>query len=114
VTWVGSTAGSSNDPTANWYQFMAQSVATTAGGGWSVARVSPHPVRYGTICLSGIGCSTAGDDGRILLDFTSIDADSLGNAGIVYANSGPEGYPSDPGMTYTDYAKQTSGRRILP
>jgi hypothetical protein len=112
VTWTGSTTGSSNDPTANWFQYAAQNRAVLGGGGWSTARVSPHPIRYGTICLSGIGCSTAGDDGRILLDFTSIDADSFGNAHLTYANSGPEGYPSDPSMTYTDYAKQTSGGRI--
>ena len=112
VTWTGSTAGSSNDPTANWFQYAAQNRAVLGGGSWSTARVSSHPVRYGTVCLSGIGCSTAGDDGRILLDFTSIDADSIGNAHIAYANSGPEGYASDPSMTYTDYAKQTTGSRI--
>src|SRR5438270_7684120 len=93
-----STIGSSNDPTANWFQYAAQNRAVLGGGSWSTARVSSHPVRYGTICLSGIGCSTAGDDGRILLDFTSIDADSFGNAHITYANSGPEGYASDPSM----------------
>jgi len=112
VTWTGSTTGSSNDPTANWFQYAAQNRAVVSGGGWSTTRVSSHSIRYGTICLSGIGCSTAGDDGRILLDFTSIDADWLGNAHITYANSGPEGYASDPSMTYTDYAKQTTGARI--
>ena len=114
VTWTGSTTGSSNDPTANWFQYAAQNRAVLAGGSWSTARVSSHPVRYGTVCLSGIGCSTAGDDGRILLDFTSIDADSFGNAHVAYANSGPEGYASDPSMMYTDYAKQTTGSRISP
>jgi hypothetical protein len=114
VTWTGSTTGSSNDPTADWFQYAAQNRAVLTGGKWSTARVSPHPVRYGTVCLSGIGCSTAGDDGRILLDFTSIDTDSFGNAHVTYANSGPEGYASDPSMTYTDYGKQTTGGRIAP
>jgi len=112
VTWTGSTTGTSNDPTANWFQYAAQNRGVLTGGTWSTTRVSPHPVRYGTVCLSGIGCSTAGDDGRILLDFTSIDTDSFGNAHVTYANSGPEGYASDPAMTYTDYARQTSGGRI--
>jgi hypothetical protein len=113
VTWTGSTTGSSNDPTANWYQYVAQNRAVLTSSTWTTSRVSSHPIRYGTVCLSGIGCSTAGDDGRILLDFTSIDADSFGNAHLTYANSGPEGYAVDPSMPYTDYAKQTSGRRIV-
>lgn len=114
VTFVGSGAATSNDPTANWYQYVAQNRGVLTGSAWTVRLASEHPVRYGTICLSGIGCSTAGDDGRILLDFTSIDVDSAGNAHLAFANSGPEGYPSDRSMTYTDYARQTSGTRVFP
>ena len=112
VTWTGSTTGSSNDPTANWFQYAAQNRTVLGRGSWSTARVSAHPVRYGRSASPASAARTASDDGRILLDFTSIDADSFGNAHIAYANSGPEGYASDPSMTYTDYAKQTTGGRI--
>lgn len=111
VVWVGSTATSSNDPTADWYVYMAQS-QTALNGKFSVSRVTSQPVRYGSICLSGLGCSTAGDDGRILLDFISVDYDSHYNAALTFANSGPEGPSDNPREVYTDFAKQRSGSTI--
>ena len=84
VVWVGTTATSSNDPTADWYVYMAQS-QNALGGKFSVSRMTAQPIRYGSICLSGLGCSTAGDDGRILLDFISIDYDSHYNAAVTFA-----------------------------
>jgi hypothetical protein len=112
VTWVGSTSGSANDPGANWYQYEAQSLDVLHGGSFNTVAVSPQPIRYGNVCLLGILCSTEGDDGRILLDFTSIDVDSHCNAHVTYGNSGPEGRTLTPAGTYTDYAKQTAGRSI--
>ncbi len=109
VVWVGSSNPSSNDPTADWFVYMAQGIGVLGGGGFNIGRVTPQPVRYGSICLSGIGCSTAGDDGRILLDFISVDHDSRGMAHLSYGNSGPEGPAGDPGRPYTDYARQTAG-----
>jgi hypothetical protein len=111
VTWVGTTTPSYNDPTANWYQYMAQSTDVLRGGAFTTVAVSPQPIRYGTVCLSGLLCSTEGDDGRILLDFTSIDIDSHCNAHVTYANSGPE-VPADPPSTLTDYARQRSGTNL--
>lgn len=111
VVWVGTTATSTNDPTADWYVYMAQS-QNALGGKFSVSRVTSQPVRYGSICLSGLGCSTAGDDGRILLDFISVDYDSQYNANLTFANSGPEGPVDDPREVYTDFAKQRSGTTI--
>lgn len=111
VVWVGSTATSSNDPTADWYVYMAQS-QNAVGGKFSVSRMTAQPIRYGSVCLSGLGCSTAGDDGRILLDFISIDYDSHYNAAVTFANSGPEGPSDDPREVYTDFAKQRSGTTI--
>ena len=113
VTWVGSTSASTNDPTADWYQYMAQSTNVLGGGGFKVARVTSQPIRYGTICLAGLNCSVGGDDGRILLDFTSVDVDSAGNARIAFANSGPEGTYGDPSMPYTDVATQTANGGIF-
>lgn len=112
VVWVGSTSASTNDPTADWYLYMAQSQTALSGTGFTVSRVTPQPVRYGTVCLSGIGCTTGFDDGRILLDFTSVDYDSACDAFIAYANSGPEGTYGDPSMPFTDVARQTSGTTI--
>lgn len=112
VTWVGSRSGSANDPGADWYQYHAQSVDVLHGGAFTTVAVSPQPTRYGNVCLLGLLCSTEGDDGRILLDFTSIDIDSHCNANLTYADSGPEGQVLDPRSTYTDYAKQTAGRSI--
>ncbi|GAC1456704.1 MAG: hypothetical protein NVSMB8_03690 [Candidatus Limnocylindrales bacterium] len=111
VVWVGSTATSSNDPTADWYVYMAQS-QNALGGKFSVSQTTSQPIRYGSICLSGLGCSTAGDDGRILLDFISVDYDSQYNAAMTFANSGPEGPSDNPRETYTDFAKQRSGTTI--
>ena len=90
---------------------MAQS-QTALNGKFSVSRVTSQPVRYGSICLSGLGCSTAGDDGRILLDFISVDYDSHYNAALTFANSGPEGPSDNPREVYTDFAKQRSGSTI--
>jgi len=112
VTWVGSTSGSANDPGADWFQYHAQSTDVLHGGAFTTVAVSPQPTRYGNVCLLGLLCSTEGDDGRILLDFTSIDIDSHCNANLTYANSGPEGRTADPRSPYTDYAKQTAGSSI--
>lgn len=115
VTWVGTTAAGNNDPTADWSQWMAQSTNAASGAPtFTLGRVSPQPTRYGTICLSGLGCSTSFDDGRILLDFTSIDRDSAGFANVAYANSGPEGPDGNEGRTFTDVARQAKGTAVAP
>ena len=109
VAWVGTTSASTNDPTADWYVYMAQSTNVVGGAGFKSARLTSQPVRYGTICLAGLNCSVGGDDGRILLDFISIDVDSAGDARVVYADSGPEGTYGDPSMPFTALASQTAG-----
>lgn len=115
VTWVGTTAAGNNDPTADWYQWMAQSTNVLGGAPtFTLGRVSSQPTRYGTVCLSGLGCSTSFDDGRILLDFTSVDRDSAGNANIAFANSGPEGPAGNESRTYTDFGRQAKGTPIAP
>lgn len=113
VVWVGTTSASTNDPTADWYEYMAQSTNVIGGSGFKVARVTSQPIRYGTVCLAGLNCSVGGDDGRILLDFTSVDVDSAGNARIAFANSGPEGTYGDPSMPYTDVVSQTANGGIF-
>lgn len=112
IVWVGSAAGSANDPTADWYMYLAQTQTALTTAKFTTARITSQPVRYGAICLSGLGCSTGGDDGRILLDFTSNDIDSACNAAVTFANSGPEGRAGSPSAPYTDVILQTSGTTI--
>jgi hypothetical protein len=112
VVWVGTSSGSTNDPTADWFVYMAQSQnALAAAPRYTVSRVTAQPVRYGNVCLSGLGCTTAGDDGRILLDFIAVDTDSLCNARLTFGNAGPERADS-PSAPFTDVSSQTSGTRI--
>lgn len=112
IVWVGSSSGSANDPTADWYMYMAQTQTALTTAKFTIARITPQPIRYGAVCLSGLSCSTGGDDGRILLDFTSDDVDSACNAAITFANSGPEGRAGSPAGPYTDVVLQTSGTSI--
>jgi hypothetical protein len=115
VTWVGTTSAGNNDPTADWYQWMAQSTNALSGAPtFTLGRVSSQPTRYGTVCLSGLGCSTSFDDGRILLDFTSVDRDSAGDANIAFADSGPEGPAGNESRTFTDVGRQTKGTTVTP
>jgi hypothetical protein len=112
VVWVGTTSGSTNDPTADWFVYQAQTQnALAAAPKYSVSRVTSQPVRYGNVCLSGLGCTTAGDDGRILLDFISVDIDSLCNARLTFGNAGPERADS-PSTPFTDVSSQTSGTTV--
>ena len=114
IVWVGSKSASFNDPTADWYVYMAQAKDLPTGSGITVGRVTPQPVRYGTVCLLGLLCSTEGDDGRILLDFISVDFDSAGFARVAYGDSGAEGPADDPARPYTGHGRQTSGGSVLP
>lgn len=112
VVWVGTTSGSTNDPTADWFVYMAQTQnALAAAPKYSVSRVTGQPIRYGNICLSGLGCTTAGDDGRILLDFISVDIDSACDARMTFGNAGPE-RADNPGAPFTDVSSQTAGASI--
>lgn len=112
VVWVGTTSGSTNDPTADWFVYMAQTqTALAASPKYSVSRVTSQPIRYGNICLSGLGCTTAGDDGRILLDFIAVDIDSRCDARITFGNAGPE-RADNPGAPFTDVSSQTAGTSI--
>jgi hypothetical protein len=115
VAWIGSTVTTLTNPIAEWNVYLAQ---TTNGHGkprFTQARVSPQPVRYGAICFRGTFCLSDGDEGRILLDFMTIDLDSRGLANITYANAGPdtEGFSIISGIQpFTDYAHQVAGVSI--
>ena len=116
VAWVGTSAPSLTDPAANWNVYMAQAThAHTGHPTFTQARVSPQPIRYSAICFRGTFCLTDGDEGRILLDFITIDLDSHGLANIAYADAGPdtEGFGGLSSIQpFTDYARQLSGPAI--
>jgi hypothetical protein len=97
VVYVGSsTRRNPNDATANWWAYVAQThYPLRAHPHFRHSAVTREPVRYGQICVSGIGCATAGDDGRSLLDFTSVDLDSHGCAVAALPSSAREAkYPN--------------------
>ena len=78
--------------------YMAQTqTALAAAPKYSVSRVRSHPVRYGKICLSGLGCTTGGD--------------SHCNARITFGNAVPErdDLPSAP---FTDVLSERAGTTI--
>jgi hypothetical protein len=116
IAWIGSDATDLRQTTHDFYVFMAQSLnAHAANPVFTEARVSPQPVRYAALCFKGTLCLTDGDDGRILLDFMTLDLDSHGMANITYANAGPDtnGFTvTSPVQPFTDFAKQTAGPSI--
>ena len=113
VVWVGSTATSSDDVSADWNIYMAQTLNGHAQQPTFLqTRVTQQPVRYANICFKGLACVTDGDDGRILLDFVSVELDSQCRANIAFANSGPDtsGFSDVSGFVpFTAYARQTAG-----
>ena len=110
IVWVGSSTSDSNDVSSDWNVYMAQSLnAHDPSPVFAPTQVTPLPIRYGAICFQGINCTLNGDDGRILLDFISVDIDSKGMAVIAFANSGP-----DTGINpLTAVAHQTGGTSVL-
>ncbi len=99
VVWYGSDQ-TSGDPSSqlnqNWNVFMSQVVVPLAQDGSgavdntgmpsiSPVKVSPHPMHYNDVCLSGTGCITNSPPGnRNLADFFQVNIDSTGAAEIVY------------------------------
>ena len=100
VVWYGSSGGDTAqgapDPSVDagqkWDVFMSQvTYATDAHGGVktstspavSMAKATPHPMHYNSICLNGTAC-IASQGNRNLADFFNIAIDSDGSAYIVY------------------------------
>jgi hypothetical protein len=86
-----------------WYVYIAQNIAGTPGGWGTPQRLMP--VHTGTVCESGINCTT----GRQLFDDFGVDTDSLGFAHIAFSHDSPALGGSG---TYTGYAAQTGGTTV--
>jgi hypothetical protein len=116
IIWAGSTSRTNQyDSRARWYMFFAQSRnALAKHPKFSYRQITPHPIRYGNVCVLGLFCPS--DDSRGLLDFAQVEVDRTCRAHVVYGDSSLY----IPGLlrknqifrgdgTGTDYARQ--GRR---
>ena len=74
-----------------WNVFMDQTIFPTTGTGaitgaaptTNLVKVTPHPMDYEDVCLSGTGC-IEGQGNRNLADFFQVNIDGSGAAEIVY------------------------------
>ena len=98
IVWYGmdKTGDPSIANNQSWNVYMSQlTLATNPDGSVQVgtptinpAKVSPHPMHYNDVCLSGTGCITNSPPGnRNLADFFQVNIDSTGAAEIVYADT---------------------------
>ncbi len=86
LIWIGTSATSVSDPTAQWNIFFGQS--RDADGGtprWSVGQISPQVMHRGDICNQGLNCNIFGGN-RDLADFISVTIDADGNANAVWTD----------------------------
>jgi len=132
AVWYGDSSGldpSSTAPGHVWNVFMNQLAFPTNGDGTinynapstQVVKVTPHPMDYEDVCLSGTGCITS-QGNRNLADFFSITMDSTGAAEIIYddmsngliqqpfATSNPADHA---GAALVTVIRQNAGRGLL-
>jgi hypothetical protein len=104
--------GASSLSHAEWTVQLGQSLdAHSSSPTYTVARVSEAPVKYGSICTNGIGCTTGGD--RSLGDFLQVTTDRDGAALVSYVfdTSGNTSAGENAGPTVI--SRQISGPSLL-
>jgi hypothetical protein len=80
VAYYGSSAASTDDPTAIWNTYDSQ----LKGGVWSTGLVSNTPNRVGRVCLQGSACTAD----RELLDLFELAEDpATGKAAVIYTDT---------------------------
>jgi hypothetical protein len=80
VVYYGSSAASTDDPTAVWNTYDSQ----LKGGVWSTGLVSNTPNRVGRVCLQGSACTAD----RELLDLFEVAQDpASGKAAVIYTDT---------------------------
>jgi hypothetical protein len=90
VVYYGSTASSTNDPSAVWNTYDSQLL----GGSWSVGLVSNTPNRIGIVCLNGSACTA----NRELLDLFEVAEDPASNkAAVIYTDTTIDTYATSSG-----------------
>jgi hypothetical protein len=93
VVYYGSTASSTNDPSAVWNTYDSQFL----GGSWSVGLVSNTPNRIGIVCLNGSACTA----NRELLDLFEVAEDPASNkAAVIYTDTTLDTWTSSDGVTH--------------
>jgi len=98
VVYYGSSASSTDDPSAVWNTYDSQ----FASGAWQVIKVSNTPNHVGRVCLEGSAC--AGNVDRELLDLFEVAEDPATNrAAVIYTDS-----------TKDTWTSPTSGTNKLP
>ena len=134
AVWYGDASG--QDPSASnsghvWNVFLSPLVFPTSGTGAvtgppvdspTIAKVSPHPVDYLDICLSGTGCIAARGN-RNLADFFQVKMANNGAAEVIYddmsngliqAGASAVETPADhPGAAVVTVARQNGGIGLL-
>ena len=91
---MGSTALSTDDPSAVWNAYDSQ----LKNGSWSVKLVSNMPNRVGRICLNGSACPNNTD--RELLDLFEVAEDPIsGKAAVIYTDSTIDTWTNPNGVT---------------
>ena len=130
VVWYGSDRF--GDPSTNtgqaWNTFMSQVVWPTNGSGGVAlqahpsvqqVKVSPHPMKYGDVCLIGTLCISQ-QGNRNLADFFNVSIDRTGAAEIIYDDTsnglfqngftpGGQQDVDHPGAPILTVARQASG-----
>lgn len=92
AVYYGSTAASTDDPTAVWNTFDSQ----LSGGTWTVKQVSNTPNRVGRVCLEGSACVAD----RELLDLFEVAEDPIsGKAAVIYTDTTKNTWTQD-GVTH--------------
>ena len=81
VVYYGTTAASTDDPSAVWNAYDSQ----LSGGSWSIGTVSNTANRVGPVCLEGSGCT--GNVNRELLDLFEVAEAPNGKAAVIYTDS---------------------------
>ncbi len=86
LIWIGTSATTVSDPTAQWNIFFGQSRnATASAPKWSIGQVSTQVMHRGDICNQGLNCNIFGGN-RDLADFISVTVDVDGNANAVWTD----------------------------
>jgi hypothetical protein len=86
LTWIGTSATSPSDPSAQWNIFFAQSRdGTSSSPKWSTGQISTQVMHRGDICNQGLNCNIFGGN-RDLADFISVTVDADGNANAVWTD----------------------------
>jgi hypothetical protein len=93
VVYYGSSASSTDDPSAVWNTYDSQ----LNGIGWTIKQVSNTPNRVGIVCLNGSACTA----NRELLDLFEVAEDPVsGKAAVIYTDTTLNTWTGSDGVTH--------------